>query len=98
MDEQEKLGVISARLAVDAYRLAHTQLHSTGWHKGIPQEHTPLLNTMLGEFKKQGFNSLQEFFDASQELNILELGFKSKEDFETKATQAEREALEGMWQ
>jgi hypothetical protein len=98
MDEQERLRVINARLAVDAYRLAHAQLHSTGWHKDIPEEHTPLLNTMLEEFKKQGFNSLQEFFDASQELNILELGFNSIEDFEAKATEADREALERMWQ
>ena len=98
MDEQESLRVISGRLAVDAYRLAHAQLHATGWHKGIPEEHTPLLNTMLDEFKKQGFNSLQEFFDASQELNMLELGFISKEGFETKATEVEREVLEGMWQ
>lgn len=97
MDGQKKLGVTSGRLAVDAYRLAHAQLHSTGWHKGISEEHTPLLNTMLSELKKQGFNSLQEFFRASQELNILELGFKSREDFEAKATDAEIEALEGMW-
>ena len=65
--------------------------------KGIPEEHTPLLNTMLDEFRKQGFKSLQEFFDASQELNMLELGFISTEEFEAKATGAEREALEGMW-
>ena len=98
MDEQERLGVISGRLAVDACRLAHAQLHSTGWHKGIPEEHTPLLNTMLDELRKQDFNSLQEFFDASQEMNILELGFISREDFEAKANEAERETLEGMWQ
>ena len=97
MDEQERLRVISARLAVDAYRLAHTQLHAMDWHKGIPEEHTPLLNTMLDEIKQQGFNSLQEFFDTSHELNILELGFTSIEDFEARATEAEREALEGMW-
>jgi len=84
MDEQERLSVTSGRQAVDAYRLAHTQLHSKGWRKGIPAEHTPLLNTMLDEFKQQGFNSLQEFFDASQELNMLELGFISIEDFEAR--------------
>ncbi len=97
MDEKERLGVISGRLAVDAYRLAHAQLHSTGWHKDIPEEHTPLLNNMLAEFKKQGFNSLKEFFDASELLNIKELGFTDKKDFEVKATDADREALERMW-
>ena len=98
MDEQERLRVISGRLAVDAYRLAHAQLHSKGWHKGIPEEHTPLLNNLLTELKKHGFMALHQFWDASRELNILELGFKSREDFQAKATEAEREALEGMWQ
>ncbi len=98
MDEQKRLGVISGRLAVDAYRLVHAQLHSTSWHKGIPEEHTPLLNKLLAELKKEGFNSLDEFFSGSDELNILELGFKSREDFEAKATEAEKEALKGMWQ
>ncbi len=36
--------------------------------------------------------------DASQELNMKELGFKSREDFEAKDTEAYREALERMWQ
>ena len=98
MDEQERLGIISGRLAVDSYRLAHAQLHTTGWHKGIPQEHTPLLNNLLAELKEHGFMSLHQFWDASQELNMLELGFISTEEFEAKATEAEREALEGMWQ
>ncbi len=98
MDEQKRLRIISGRLAVDACRLAHTQLHATGWHKGIPEEHTPLLNNLLAELKRHEFMALHKFVDASQELNILELGFKSKEDFETKATGSERKALEGMWQ
>jgi hypothetical protein len=98
MDEQERLSVISGRQAVDAYRLAHAELHSKDWRKGIAEEHTPLLNNLLAGLKESGFISLSQFWDASQELNILELGFKSREDFEAKATEAEREALEGMWQ
>jgi len=60
--------ILKGRKAVDAYREAHRQLYSKPWHKGIPEEHTPLLNTMLAEFGKQGFNSPQEFFDASRTL------------------------------
>jgi hypothetical protein len=97
MDEQQRLRVISARDAVDGYRLAHSQLHASGWHRGIPEEHTPLLNKLLAELKQHGFSSLRQFWDASQELNILELGFNSREDFETKATPADTEALERMW-
>jgi len=97
MDEQERLSVTSGRTAVDAYRQAHTELHARGWHKGVPAEHTPLLNNLLAELEKHGFTSLSQFTDASRELNILELGFKSGEDFEAKATEVEKETLEGMW-
>lgn len=66
----QKQKIIEGRLSVDAYRTAHTKLHSKLWHKGIPEEHTPLLNIMLGAFKRLGFNTIQEFFAASEELNI----------------------------
>ena len=97
MDEQERLRILSGRQAVDAYRQAHVQLHWSSWHNGIPGEHTPLLDTMLGELKKQDFSSLQGFFHASEELNIKELGFASSQDFKTRATDAEREVFERMW-
>ena len=60
--------ILAGRKAVDAYRTAHTKLYEHGWHKGIPEEHTPLLNIMLGAFKGLGFNTIQEFFDASETL------------------------------
>jgi len=91
MPDKEK--ILAGRKAVEAYRTAHTKLYDKGWHKGIPEEHTPLLNIMLKAFKEQGFNSLREFFDTSEELNIQELGFASREDL----SDAGREALNRMW-
>jgi len=91
------LKVVEGRKAVDAYREAHRQLYSKPWHRGIPEEHTPLLNKLLAELKKQGVNSLEEFFDASEELNAQELGYKDRKDFEARATEADREALDRMW-
>ncbi len=73
-----KARVLKGRKAIDAYRSAHTQLHSKAWRKGVPEEHTPLLKVMLKAFSKQSFNSLQEFFDASEELNVKELGDAEK--------------------
>jgi hypothetical protein len=67
-----KQNVLKGRKAVDTYRTAHTQLYVGGWNKGIPEAHTPLLNTLLTNLKKQGFNSLAEFFQASTELDIAE--------------------------
>ena len=67
--------ILKGRKAVDAYRTAHTALHFKGWHKGIAEEHTPLLDKLLADLKEQGFNSLGEFFAASEKLNIQELGF-----------------------
>jgi len=97
MDEQKGLRVLSGRQAVDAYRLAHGTLYAQPWHRGIPDEHTPLLNTLLNELKQLGFNSLEGFFDASEEINIQELGFASKADFDARATDADSEALEEKW-
>ena len=81
-----KTQILKGRKAVDAYRVAHTALYAIDPHrKSIPEEHTPLLNTMLDDLKKPSFNSLDEFFAASEELNIQELGFK------------DRQALDRMW-
>jgi len=97
MNQIMRLKVLEGRKAVDAYREDHCQLHSKPWHRGIPEEHTPLLNKLLAELNKQGFNSLQEFWDASEELNIQKLGFNSREDFKARALEADRVALRGMW-
>jgi len=58
MNQIMRLKVLEGRKAVDAYREDHCQLHSKPWHRGIPEEHTPLLNKLLAELNKQGFNSL----------------------------------------
>jgi len=93
-----KQKILKGRKAVDAYRTAHAKLYEKGWHRGIPEEHTPLLNIMLKVFKAQGFDTIQEFFDASEELNIKELGFTNREDFDKRAKDTDREALDRMWQ
>ena len=92
-----KQKVLAGRKAVDAYREAHRALHSKPWHRGMPEEHTPLLNIMVKAFKGLSFNTIQEFFDASELLNLEELGFASREDFEAKAAESDGEALEAMW-
>lgn len=92
MIDKEK--ILAGRKAVDEYREAHRILHSKPWHKGISEEHNPLLEKQMAEFKKQGFNTIQGFFDASELLNIQELGFASREDIKT---EADREALDRMW-
>ncbi len=105
----DKKKILAGRKAVDAYRKAHRQLHSKPWHRGIPGEHTPLLNIMVKAFKGLSFNTIQEFFDASDLANIQELGFASGGDFwdkydeageiitQGKSTEADREALGRMW-
>ena len=98
MPQHSKENITAGRNAVDAYRADHAKLYDKPWHRGIPQEHTPLLNNLLAELTGQGFESLGQFFEASEELNMQELGFKDRADFETKATEADREAIERMWQ
>ncbi len=63
-----KTKILAGRKAVDAYRIAHTKLYQSGWHKSIPEEHTPLFDIMRKAVKGLGFNTFQEFFDASETL------------------------------
>jgi len=97
MPQHTKENILAGRTAVDAYRADHAKLYDKPWQWGIPEEHTPLLAKLLVDLKGQGFNLLDELFDASDELNIQELGFADKKDFETKATEADWQTLEGMW-
>lgn len=85
------------RRAVSDYRAAHAQLHAQGYHPQVHDDHTLLLDRMKAELEGQGFSSPDGFFSTSEELNIAELGFKDRADFETKATLADREALEAKW-
>ncbi len=97
MDEKLKENILAGRSFVDEYRGEHTKLYDKGWHKGISQEHTPLLNSLLNKLNAKGFSSLQEFFDASELLNIQELGFADREAFGADATEADRVLLEEKW-
>lgn len=110
MPKVNKQKVLKGRGAVDAYRQAHYELHQKPWHRGIPEEHTPLLETLVDALEKLGFTSsetdfepkkteiLAKFFDASELLNFKELGYKDRDDFTANATDADREALGEMWQ
>ena len=85
------------RRAVSTYRAAHAQLHTKTWYPQIHDDHTPLLERLKNDLKELGFSSLDEFFSASEELNMKELGFRDRGDFESKATRADWEALELKW-
>ena len=71
MDEKLKENILAGRSFVDEYRGEHSKLCDQGWHKGIPQAHTPLLNSLLNKLSAKGFASLREFFDASALLSEL---------------------------
>lgn len=106
----DKKKVLAGREAVDAYREAHLQLYSGPWHEGIPEEHTPLLETMVDALEKLGYTStetdfgpkateiLDKFWDENYLLNLEELGFTSRDDFKARATEADRETLRLVWQ
>lgn len=64
--------ILAGREAVDAYRQAHTLLHQKPHYRQIHEDHTPLLDKMVNALRKQGFNSLDEFFDANEEACVEE--------------------------
>ena len=77
MTEISKDRILAGRKAVIAYGKSHTILYSVKWHKGIPEEHTPLLNKLLEDLKVQGFGSLSEFYKASEDYNVEVFGVRS---------------------
>ena len=80
----DKQKVLAGRNRVEAYRTAHAKLYSKPWHKGIPEEHTPLLKAMVNALEGLGFTStetdfepkktkiLAKFWATSDELNEQE--------------------------
>ena len=104
-----KQKILVGRNAVDAYRVAHGQLHDQPWHRRVPEEHTLLLETMVKALEVEGYISSEEefkdriadimrkFWDDSDLENIKELGFESWEDFQNRAKEADREALRDKW-
>lgn len=58
-----KQKILAGRHRVDAYRTAHTALHSKPWHKGIPEAHTPLLIAMVNGLEGLGFTSIEVEFE-----------------------------------
>ena len=66
--------VLAGRRAVDAYRAAHAGLHQKPYYRGVHEDHTPLLKVELTKLQGLGFTSLDEFFDASDELNLIDTG------------------------
>ena len=107
MMDKEK--ILAGRKAVDAYRQAHKRLYASGWYKGISEDHTPLLEKLVASLEKLGFTSteidfepkkteiLAKFWKDSDLLNIKELGFVDRADFEKRATDTDREALRLKW-
>ena len=65
-----KQKILKGRDAVEAYRTAHAQLYAGGWYKGISEDHTPLQDTKMAELERLGFNTADEFYAASEALNL----------------------------
>ena len=55
--------ILAGRKAVEAYREAHRQLHLQPWHKGIPEEHTPLLEKLVTDLEQLGITSAKVGFE-----------------------------------
>lgn len=60
----DKVKILAGRKAIDDYRAAHAQLHSS---EGTPEDHTPLGNTMLSKLRELGFDSIEGFMKANKQ-------------------------------
>ncbi|KKN87079.1 hypothetical protein LCGC14_0263490 [marine sediment metagenome] len=105
----DKDKILAGRVAVDAYRTAHNQLYVGVWHRDIPEEHAPLLETLVTALEGQGFTStetdfepkkdeiLEKFWNDSNLLNVQELGFTDREDFMGRGSLVDRKELRLKW-
>ncbi len=60
--------ITAGKKAVEVYQEAHKALYSNGWYKGIEEAHTPLLDALLVSLTNLGFNSLNEFEVANENM------------------------------
>ena len=65
---QSEQKILAGRRLVEAYRTAHTKLYERAWHKGIPEEHTPILHILQDGLTGLGYKSLNDFFTQSRAL------------------------------
>ena len=95
------------RNIIGAYKVSHSNLYAINRErKGIPIEHTALLETMEKALRQVGFkdgDGLQtfrvwdEFNTASELQNVQELGFIDFDDFEKRAEAKDERLLEEKW-
>lgn len=70
MIDKEK--VLQGREAVQEYLTAHAELHSKPWTRDVPAQHTPLINRMKARLQQLGFDTLEDFSQADEELKSIE--------------------------
>lgn len=78
----DKKQILVGRKAIDAYRADHSLLHEKPYYRQVHDDHTPLLNKMVGALGKLGFNSLEEFFDTNKEYCLSLSGYKESNAFQ----------------
>jgi len=100
ISQEERDKVTQLRIAVGAYREVHRLLHAVPWHKGVPDEHTPLLLKLKEDLVKLGYKeeiALKDAFADSELLNVKELGFTDMADFNARANEVDIIAFEEKW-
>jgi len=88
--------VKAGRAAVEKYRAARQWQHENLTGKAVHDNKT-ILAELKAELSEQKFASIDEFFMASDEQNIKELGLENVADFNSKATEDNYIALQGKW-
>lgn len=83
MSNQSK--ILAGRNVVGAYRTAHAKLHEREWHRGISEEHTPLLKGLVNALEGLGFTSFKPTFDA-RKTEILDSFFEASNDLDLRET------------
>ena len=85
--------VALGRLAVDDYRREHEELYEPDAAITVSErreKHAILFDKLKADLVGLGFPTPYDFWRASREVNIAEMGFASVDDFNSNATAAQR--------
>lgn len=89
--------VQAGRDAVEAYREAHAEMHAKGWDEMTVAAHRPLLEKLEADLVKEGYETFESFYRASEDENARQLGYKDGADLLDKGSEADKSAVRELW-
>ena len=98
VDPSLAIPVLKGRAAVNEFRKAHEKMYSQlKTAEARSQQHNKLMGIMTWELSQAGYTSVDDFTKSSELMNVKQLGFEDKKDFDEKKTTSDSADYIDMW-